>query len=87
MQECDADKIDGTAQNRELMYRKKHMNVNHHQPPLLDVEPARCLLCMLHCQMSITRSLFNHGIIVLCTNDDQTVQLNAALKKLGVNVK
>ncbi len=86
-QACDDDKIAGTAHNKELQYRKKHMNMNHHQPPLLDIEPAKCLLCMLHCQMSITRSLFNHGIMELCTEDGQIERLNTALLKIGVNVK
>ena len=68
------------------IYADKHFGQNWHCPPLLHIEPARYIVCVLHLLLSCTKLIFKKGVLQMLESETQAVTLNARLKTLGICV-
>ena len=57
--ESQADLDDEEAPNDLTAFEIQHASSGWHRKPLLDIEPARVVLCTFHLVLSLTKLLFN----------------------------
>ena len=65
-------------------YERQHMSSGWRRPPLIDVEPADYVLCCLHLLLSLTKLLFKKRVLPMLHSDEQAIQLNDFLSRIGV---
>ena len=61
-----------------------HAGNTWHQPPLLDMEPLKYIVCCLHMLLSLTKLLYKTCILPMLVTEELAASCNSMLAQVGV---
>ena len=66
-------------------YASIHFGTEHKRRPLLDLEPSKYIMCVLHLLLNGTKKLFHLSIVKEIHKNSIAVEVNALIRTLHIN--
>ena len=68
-------------------YQLSHEGQRVLAPPLFNIEPKKCVPCVLHVMLRMVDNLFSHSVRVHIHTDEREQAINDVLTSMGIYVK